>query len=523
MSLLTIVAAAQYLRMSTEHQQYSIANQTQAIQNYADGHGFSIVQTYSDAAKSGLVLKHRLGLRQLLNDVVNEKSSYKAILVYDVSRWGRFQDTDESAHYEFLCKSAGIPVHYCAETFINDDTLPNLIMKSLKRTMAGEYSRELSVKVLAGQKRLAQLGFKQGGVPGYGLRRMLVSASGEHKQQLAHGERKSITTDRVILVPGPDCEVQIVREIYRMFIFDRRPVYAIASDLNQRGVKCVGDSKWDYLAVYSVLTHPKYVGCHVFGRTSQKLCTASVRVPAAEWIRTPGAFEAIIDQGSYDQAKRILADRTINKSDQELLDSLRWLLATEGRLSLQLVKTSSHLPSPSTYRLRFGSLRHAYELIGYRRPGDFGPIDLRRRTQALRDDLIRQIVETHSKDVSVVRRGGRWRTRLRLRNGRIVSVLVSRAVRTWKTAIRWQIDPVLHERRSVTLLARLDGENKSFQDFYVLPNVDRRKRFLIELRDKWLERGEKLRRLSQFCRLAHEAKCRAVDGLTVQSATRSRF
>jgi len=195
MSLLTIVAAAQYLRMSTEHQQYSIANQTQAIQNYADGHGFSIVQTYSDAAKSGLVLKHRLGLRQLLNDVVNEKSSYKAILVYDVSRWGRFQDTDESAHYEFLCKSAGIPVHYCAETFINDDTLPNLIMKSLKRTMAGEYSRELSVKVLAGQKRLAQLGFKQGGVPrvrfaanaGFGIWRTQATTGPRRTQEYNDG------------------------------------------------------------------------------------------------------------------------------------------------------------------------------------------------------------------------------------------------------------------------------------------------------------------------------------------------
>ena len=66
---------------------------------------------------------------------------YKAILVYDVSRWGRFQDTDESAHYEFLCKSAGVPVHYCAETFANDGSLPSLIMKALKRTMAGEYGR----------------------------------------------------------------------------------------------------------------------------------------------------------------------------------------------------------------------------------------------------------------------------------------------------------------------------------------------------------------------------------------------
>ena len=91
---------------------------------------------------------------------------------------GRFQDTDESAHYEFLCKAAGVPVHYCAESFANDGTLSSLLMKTLKRGMAAEYSRELSAKVLAGQKRLACLGFKQGGVPGYGLRRMLVASDG---------------------------------------------------------------------------------------------------------------------------------------------------------------------------------------------------------------------------------------------------------------------------------------------------------------------------------------------------------
>src|SRR5438270_3793951 len=170
-----LVPVAQYLRMSTEHQQYSLQNQASAIQIYAESHGFQVVRTYSDAAKSGLVLKRRAGLRQLLQDVASGNAGYRAILVYDVSRWGRFQDADESAHYEFLCKLAGIPVHYCAEVFANDGTLPSLIMKALKRTMAGEYSRELGVKVLAGQKRLAAMGFKQGGRAGFGLRRMLVS------------------------------------------------------------------------------------------------------------------------------------------------------------------------------------------------------------------------------------------------------------------------------------------------------------------------------------------------------------
>lgn len=101
---------AQYLRMSTEHQQYSLQNQVEAIQKYADENNFVVVQTYTDGAKSGVVLKRREGLRQLLRDVIASTRQYKAVLVYDVSRWGRFQDPDEGAHYEFLCKSSGVSV-----------------------------------------------------------------------------------------------------------------------------------------------------------------------------------------------------------------------------------------------------------------------------------------------------------------------------------------------------------------------------------------------------------------------------
>ena len=193
-----LISAAQYLRMSTEHQQYSTANQECRIQEYAESHGFTVTRTYADSAKSGLWLKGRPGLRDLLRDVTQGGMEYKAILVYDVSRWGRFQDTYEPADYEFLCKSAGIPVHYCAETFVNDGSLPSSIMKALKRAMAG-HSRELGVKVSAGQTRLAGLGFWQGGPPGIGYRRMPVSPDRTPKQMLATGERKSISTDRVVL------------------------------------------------------------------------------------------------------------------------------------------------------------------------------------------------------------------------------------------------------------------------------------------------------------------------------------
>jgi DNA invertase Pin-like site-specific DNA recombinase len=493
------VPAAQYLRMSTEHQQYSLENQSSAIQKYADTHGLEVMQTYFDAAKSGIVLKRRKGLCQLLQDVVAGNASYRAILVYDVSRWGRFQDTDESAHYEFLCKAAGVPVHYCAETFANDGSLPSLIMKALKRTMAGEYSRELGVRVLAGQKRLARLGFKQGGRPGFGLRRMLVSASGSAKQELATGERKSIATDRVILVPGPAQEVQVVRDIYRMLISESFAVYGIACELNRRCIPYIGDSKWDYQAVYGILTHPKYVGFHVFGRTFSRLYSPSVRLPKSDWILTHGAFDPVVDQATFSEAQRILADRTINKSDQELLESLTALLVREKRLSLRLIKNSPDVPSPSSYRHRFGSLRRAYELIGYGHPEQFGPNDLRRRTQALREKLVTRIAEMFPHDVSIVRRGGRWRSRLRLRNGLIVSVLLARSIQAWKESVHWQVDPVRHERQNITLLARLDKVNRSFLDFNVLPDIDRPRRFHIRVEDDWLNRGLPLIDVSSFC------------------------
>jgi hypothetical protein len=302
----------------------------------------------------------------------------------------------------------------------------------------------------------------------------------------------------VILVPGPANEVQIVREMYRMLTSEGFTVHGIATELNGRGVPYTGFSTWDYQAVFGILAHPKYMGCHVYGRTSCRLYTPSIKVPQSDWIVAHGAFRPVVDEATFVEAQRMLKGRTFNKSNEELLDSLRSLLAREGRLSLRLVKNSPDVPSPSTYRLRFGSLRRAYQCIGYGRPEQFGPIDLRRRTQALREELVASLATMFPNDLSVVRRGGRWRSRLRVRQGLIVSVIVARSIKIWKETVGWQIDPVRHERKYVTLLARLDTENQAFLDFYVLPYIDRPRRFHIRMMDSWLERGVRLEDLSFF-------------------------
>src|ERR1700761_3316585 len=98
--------AAMYVRMSTEHQRYSTENQADAIRKYADRSNLSIVKTFVDYGKSGLRLSSRLALLELLREVQSGKAEFEVILVYDVSRWGRFQDADESAYYEYVCKRA---------------------------------------------------------------------------------------------------------------------------------------------------------------------------------------------------------------------------------------------------------------------------------------------------------------------------------------------------------------------------------------------------------------------------------
>ncbi len=236
--------AAEYLRVSTDQQRYSLECQRECIAQYASERGFAVIATYVDRAKSGLSLKNRPGLKQLIVDVTTGVAKYRTILVYDISRWGRFQDTDEAGHYEFLCKSSGIPVRYCAEQFENNDTATSSIMKSLKRTMAAEYSRELGNKVLAGQRRIAQLGYRSGGAAPYGYSRVLISADRTVKQQLSSGDRKGIATDRVILFPGPKDEVACVRQIYRMFNEGKMSFCAIARLLNAEGHPYVAGRAW---------------------------------------------------------------------------------------------------------------------------------------------------------------------------------------------------------------------------------------------------------------------------------------
>lgn len=463
--------AAQYVRMSTEHQRYSTENQADAILQYADERGYRIIQTYSDAGKSGLRIQGRAGLTRLIQDIEAGQTTFETVLVYDVSRWGRFQDADESAYYEYICKRAGISVEYCAEQFENDGSPVSTIVKGVKRAMAGEYSRELSLKVFAGQCRLIELGYRQGGAPGFGLRRMLIDETGQTKGILSRGEHKSIQTDRVMLVPGPNEEVTIVNQIFRSFVEDGESESEIAAGLNARGVKTDLDRSWTHGVIRQILTNEKYIGNNIWNRHSFKLKKHHVRNDPSNWVRSVGAFEAIVSTDMFVAANAVINSRAHRMSDNEMLDGLKEALERNGFLSGFVINEAAALPTSGAYQSRFGSLLRAYTLVGFKPDRDYRYIDINKRLRVVYSDIIRDTIS----GVEAV--GGQadhdlQSDILNINEEFTISIVIARCMQTGAGAFRWNIRLDTGHLPDVTIVVRMDQTNEQPLDYYLLPTLD---------------------------------------------------
>ena len=380
--------AAQYLRMSTGLQCYSLEQQSSLIAKFAACEGFEIVRTYQDDSRSGLTASGRPGLKALLRDVIGHPP-YSTILVLDVSRWGRFQDPEEAAHYEFICRDAGVQVQYCAEQFSNDGALSSNMMKVLKRMMAAEYSRQISYRCSAGIHRALQNGGKHGGPAPYGFQRVAFDPGGQDERKLRLGERKPRPGDLVKIGLGSAQEVATVRSIFAAFDKQGLTPFEIAQMLNRKGVPCSRPGPWCVRRVKNVLGNELAIGIRVSGRTRCYLGEVE-SVPSSDWIRTP-MVKPIVAKAVFERVQKRLQQIGRNRhSDEMLLTVLRDLLAKHQRVSSTLIDRCSPV-TIRTYTSRFGSLEAAYSLAGCPPSGRHGQRRgaWAREPQAIRDALAR--------------------------------------------------------------------------------------------------------------------------------------
>lgn len=475
------VRAAQYVRMSTDHQKYSTENQAAAMAAYAAQRNITIVRTYADEGRSGLRIFGRDGLKQLIDDVQFGHADFNCVLVYDVSRWGRFQDVDESAYYEFICRKAGIQVHYCAEQFENDGSLTSNILKNLKRAMAGEYSRDLSTKVFVGQCRITELGFWHGGQPGYGLRRQLVDEQRIPKGPLEYGQQKYLQTDRVILKPGPASEVKTVRRIFRSFVRQGKSATEIAAELNADQLRTSRGNPWSGQTIDKILTCETYIGNIVFNRTSYKLKQKPVVNPPEMWVRRNNALDVIIAPEIFAKAQEIIARRRQRLTDQEALDRLFALWRKKGHLSHKIIIATDTVPDTSTYTRRFGSLTAAYKLIGFQPKPRYRWLETEARIRSVIDLAVADIVSTIEKLGGNASFNDEARL-LRVNEGLTVSIGSARGVSEGDDHVRWHVRVNRYTQSDLALVIRMDPWNATIQDYFLLPAAELAKTTVKRLR-----------------------------------------
>jgi len=337
--------------------------------------------------------------------------------------------------------------------------------------MAGEYSRELSVKVFAGQCRLIELGFRQGGPAGYGLRRQLLGMDGTPKEQLSHGQQKSIQTDRVILVPGPSEELQVVRDVFEAFTHCGLTEAQIAQSLNNRGLKTDMSRSWTRGTVHQLLTNPKYAGMNVYNRRSFKLKKKRMVNPPGMWIRKDNAFEAIVGPDQFTRAQQIIQTRSRHFTDDELLEQLRELFRRHGTLSGILIDETEEMPSSSTYRSRFSTLGRAYTLVGFTPSRDFAFIELNRNLRRTYQEHCEALLIKLRESGASVRQDSI--TDLWIVNEEFsLSLVVARCQPTAAGSTRWNIRFDASLRPDVTIAVRLDSDNQSVRDYYMFPGTD---------------------------------------------------
>ncbi len=356
--------AVAYYRHSAEiGQENSVEIQQDNVRAFADRHDIEIINEFADRGKSGLNAEGRPAFNDMM-EWVRTRDDFVLILVLDVSRWGRFQDTDLSAHYESLCTQHGKQVIYTNIGFTRDeDRLINQLRKSIDRYQSAEYSRTLSKKVFEGAAKVAHQGYRPGGPPPYAFHRMMLDENKEPDRILQPGQRKAIQNGRVVLVPGEPSQVEVVQEIFVLFVekgFDERQ---IAGHLNAKGIPSPGGVRWSGGSVRHVLTNQQYAGAVVYNRTTQRLKTKRRTNPHEQWIITPDAYDPVISTELWEAAQAILDGRKRRYTREHMIERLAALYQKYNVVTSRLIRFDKECPAPETVAARFGGLTGAFQAM----------------------------------------------------------------------------------------------------------------------------------------------------------------
>lgn len=356
-------AVAYYRHSAEDKQENSVPIQREHAEKFAELHKLEIIHEEADQGVSGLTA-NRPGFQRLINDWITNPDSPKFdfILVYDVSRWGRFQNQNEPAHYQYLCEKRGIKVVYIVQGFPKEENaLTDSILTPLHRFMAADYSRQLSDKVFYGCVKVSEQGFSAGGTACYGMARLLLDVNKQPIRLLKKGEHKQISNERVAFVPLNDETTKTVQKIFRFLLEDWLDPSEIAGRLNKQKIPSANGGTWNRGKILRVLTNETYTGSRIYNKTWHRLKQKMRKNPRSEWAIKPNASPAVVKKEHFAEAQErlywLMPSRwkrgiyTINKIDKLFKEEVQDML-TKRQVNEDLITQLAGEP-PFIFCVRF--------------------------------------------------------------------------------------------------------------------------------------------------------------------------
>jgi DNA invertase Pin-like site-specific DNA recombinase len=299
-----------YVRVSSEQQagekQTSLRDQRTAISELATRLGVELVEWFEDAGFSGATVAKRPALRELI--AYCEGTPQKAaapgyVLVLNDSRFGRFSDPDEAVALRFQLKAQGWIVRFCEADDVADPSIRH-IMRAVGGAEASKYRSNLRANSTRGRHGTVRQGFWASREP-FGYRRKVVYPEGQARV-LDKGVPKA-KGEKIKLVPGPDAEVALVREIFDRYVLQGQSMRAIAQWLNTEPAARVGRQRWAVSTLRNLLENQAYLG-HIPARrrTSERMEQGDYSRQAPEYV-IAHCHPALIEEGIYARAQEILA------------------------------------------------------------------------------------------------------------------------------------------------------------------------------------------------------------------------
>ena len=275
---------AAYCRVSTDKsdQLNSLETQKKFFSEYVQRTGDTLVRVYADEGISGTKIKNRREFQRLMQDA--QRGLFEMVVVKDISRFAR--NTVDFLQSIRALKALGIETTFLTA---NMTVLGNSeFVLTIFGALAQEESANTSKRIKFGKKVNA----KNGKVP-----------------NLVYGYDKAIG-DYFNLTVNPQ-EAAVVREIFELYVKGGDGASRIANALNARGVKTKRGCDWSQNAVCRILTNELYTGRVVNGKQEIADFLTGVRreTDESEWLVKEKPELAIIDNGTFDKAKAIMASR----------------------------------------------------------------------------------------------------------------------------------------------------------------------------------------------------------------------